>query len=225
MESNDLFLKKQPISSSSISMAKWIFPALIFILFIWAYTSYNGIISMDENIKSLDSQIGNMYSRQAELLPQMTAIVKAAAKYESSTLEGVTALRGASQNLQKLEEFQKSGSISSTQFSALLATTMSSMKIMGEAYPQLQANQNYMSLMSSVEGNVNRITVATKDYNDAVAGYNAQIRSFPFGILFSKWFGFTPKDRTFNESEKLQKVDTKGASGKVDMEKALEIEK
>jgi len=71
--------------------------------------------------------------------------------------------------LQKLEEFQKSGSISSTQFSALLATTMSSMKIMGEAYPQLQANQNYMPLMSSVDGNVNRITVATKDYNDAVA--------------------------------------------------------
>ena len=85
MELNETLSQKKDISSSS--MGKWIFPALIFILFIWAYTSYNGIISMDENIKSLDSQIGNMYSRQAELLPQMTAIVKAAAKYESSTLE------------------------------------------------------------------------------------------------------------------------------------------
>jgi uncharacterized membrane protein len=80
-------------NTSKTSLMKWgIFLGVVVVLCL-AYFSYNGIIENDERIKSMDSQISNMYSRQSEILPKLTSVVNAAAKYEASTLGGVTALR------------------------------------------------------------------------------------------------------------------------------------
>lgn len=96
---------------------------------------------MDEELKSLDAQIGNMYQNRAELLPQMAGVVKAAAEYEGTTIKDVTALRGTSQNLAQLERLQAEGKIGSAEFNSAFLAVVGGMKLMAEQYPQLQAVQ------------------------------------------------------------------------------------
>ncbi len=171
-------------------------------------TFYGTIVPMEENIKSLDAQIGNMYARQAALVPQIASTVKAAAAYEGGTLKDVTALRGTSQNLAKLEQLQADGKINTQEFVTLFAATSGGLKLMAEQYPQLSAVQGFRDLNVIIEGNTNRISAAIRDYDVSISEYNAKLRSFPMGIIAQKILGFTLKDRIYGESAKSQTVDT-----------------
>lgn len=71
------------------------------------------------------------------------------------------------------------GDTKSPEFSSLLASTMSTIKLTMEAYPELKADTQFTALMTEIEGSENRIRTAIKDYNDRVASYNLQTRSFP----------------------------------------------
>lgn len=72
---------------------------------------------------------------------------------------------------------------------------MSTLRITMEAYPQLKADSQFTNLFTTLEGSENRIRVEIKNYNDAIAGYNLKVRSFPYGKLFSGMFGFSAKER------------------------------
>jgi len=85
---------------------------------------YNGMIGQQESITSVRSQVDNMYDRRKDLVPQVAAVVKKYAEYESGTLVAVTALRSQSANLDALNAMVAKGDVKSDQFSSLLASTM-----------------------------------------------------------------------------------------------------
>ncbi|MBC7506401.1 MAG: LemA family protein, partial [Sandarakinorhabdus sp.] len=61
-----------------------------------------------------------------------------------------------------------------------------------EAYPDLKTNENFLQLQSQLEGTENRITVARRDYNEAVQGYNTEIRTFPSIVAAKVIYGAKP---------------------------------
>jgi LemA protein len=61
-----------------------------------------------------------------------------------------------------------------------------------ENYPDLKANQNFLSLQSQLEGTENRISVARRDYIASVQSYNTYIRTFP-GFILAGFYGAKPK--------------------------------
>ena len=136
-----------------------------------------------------------MYERRTDLVPQVASVVKKYAEYEKWTLEGVVKLREASKNLDSLQMMAKDGKINSSEYTNLLASTMSSIKVTLEAYPALKADAQFTNLFTTLEWSENRIRVEIKNYNDAVATYNLQVRAFPYGKLFGAMFGFAQKDR------------------------------
>ncbi|GAB1802113.1 hypothetical protein PMEGAPL103_30060 [Priestia megaterium] len=79
---------------------------------------------------------------------------------------------------------------------------------MVEKYPDLKANENFRSLMDSLEGTENRLAVARKDYNDEVAKYNKTVKRFPKSMLAGT-FGFEKKPyfEVTNEEKEAPKVD------------------
>ncbi|MDD2515634.1 MAG: LemA family protein [Candidatus Gracilibacteria bacterium] len=156
---------------------------------------YNSMVGLDETLKSMDSQVNNMYERRVDLVPQVAAVVKKYAEYEKGTLEGVTRLREASNNLANLGDLAAQGKVNTQEYSNLLASTMSSLKVTVEAYPQLKADTQFTNLFTTLEGSENRIRVAIKDYNDNIVSYNLKARSIPYGFFFSKMFGFNEKER------------------------------
>ena len=166
------------------------------------------MVSLDESIRSLDSQVANMYSRRSEIIPMIANVVDAAGKYEGGTLTKITEYRSMANGLWQLQAMRASGATLSPEFATTLNTTLVAMRQLQEAYPQLQWVQGFRDMIPQIEGSENRLRVAIKDYNDSVAGFNSRLRSLPYGPLY-KIFWFSEKERTYTEVAKDTVVSEK----------------
>ena len=182
---------------------------VIALVAIWGISSYNGLVSMDENVSNQWANVETQYQRRSDLIPNLVNTVKGYAKHESETLESVMAARSqAAQvkidpsncNPQQLAAYQKAQGDVTTALGKLLAIT--------ENYPDLKANQNFLELQSQLEGTENRINVARKDFNDTAKKYNTSLRRFPRNIIASM-FGFEKRNYFEAEAgaEKAPKVE------------------
>ena len=144
-------------------------------------TNYNNIPKLDENVKEKWSQVQNQYKRRADLIPNLVETVKAYANHEKSTLVEVTEARSkVSQitlnentlsNPELLQQFENAQSN--------LTSALSKLMVVVEKYPELKANENFLSLQSQLEGTENRISVARRDFIEAVKLYNLELRTKP----------------------------------------------
>ena len=167
--------------------------AVVLVLFFWIKGTYNGMVTMDEGVKTAWSQVENVYQRRADLIPNLVATVKGYAEHESATLEGVVEARSKAtgvnvdpENLtpEKLAEFQ--------QAQGELSAALGRLLVIQENYPDLKANANFMALQQQLEGSENRIAVERRKFNDAARAYNTAIRKFPNNII-AGMFGFGSK--------------------------------
>ena len=167
--------------------------AIVLGLFFWFQGNYNKMVRMDEGVQAAWSQVENVYHRRADLIPNLVATVKGYAAHEQQTLESVVSARSKAtqisvdaENLtsEQLAKYQKAQGELGAALGKLLAIT--------ENYPDLKANENFLSLQSQLEGTENRITVERKKYNEAARSYNTVIRQFPKNIVASM-FGFEKK--------------------------------
>lgn len=182
---------------------------VIALVAIWGISSYNGLVSMDENVSNQWANVETQYQRRSDLIPNLVNTVKGYAKHESETLESVMAARSQATQMkidpsnctpQQLAAYQKAQGDVTTALGKLLAIT--------ENYPDLKANQNFLELQSQLEGTENRINVARKDFNDTAKKYNTSLRRFPRNIVASM-FGFEKRNYFEAEAgaEKAPKVE------------------
>ena len=182
---------------------------VIALVAIWGISSYNGLVSMDENVSNQWANVETQYQRRSDLIPNLVNTVKGYAKHESETLESVMAARSQATQVkidpsnctpQQLAAYQKAQGDVTTALGKLLAIT--------ENYPDLKANQNFLELQSQLEGTENRINVARKDFNDTAKKYNTSLRRFPRNIIASM-FGFEKRNYFEAEAgaEKAPKVE------------------
>lgn len=182
---------------------------VIVLVAIWGISSYNGLVSMDENVSNSWANVETQYQRRSDLIPNLVNTVKGYAKHESETLESVMQARSQATQVkidpsnctpQQLAAYQKAQGDVTTALGKLLAIT--------ENYPDLKANQNFLELQSQLEGTENRINVARKDFNDTAKKYNTSLRRFPRNIVASM-FGFEKRNYFEAEAgaEKAPKVE------------------
>ncbi len=182
---------------------------VIALVALWGISSYNGLVSMDENVSNSWANVETQYQRRSDLIPNLVNTVKGYAKHESETLESVMAARSQATQVkidpsnctpQQLAAYQKAQGDVTTALGKLLAIT--------ENYPDLKANQNFLELQSQLEGTENRINVARKDFNDTAKKYNTSLRRFPRNIIASM-FGFEKRNYFEAEAgaEKAPKVE------------------
>ena len=172
-----------------------LFSAIIIIVAAMSISScsYNSMVSMDENVKSKWGEVQTQYQRRSDLVPNLVATVKGQANFETSTLTAVTEARAKATSIQvdptKLtpETIQKYQAAQGQ-----LSTALGRLLVASENYPNLRSNDAFNNLQAQLEGTENRISVARRDFNEAVQTYNSKIRSFPANIT-AKMFGFTQK--------------------------------
>ena len=165
-------------------------------------TNYNNIPKLDENVKEKWSQVQNQYKRRADLIPNSVETVKAYANHEKNTLVEVTEARSkvpqitlnenTLNNPELLQQFENAQSN--------LTSALSKLMVVVEKYPELKANENFLSLQSQLEGTENRITVARRDFIEAVKLYNLELRTMPGKLVAAIAHPEAKIKETFNAS-------------------------
>ena len=164
---------------------------VVLALFGWVKSSYNDMVVMQEAVstKAL-GDLQSAYQRRADLIPNLVQTVKGYASHEKETLEGVVNARSKATsitlNADNIKEYQQAQGELSSALGRLIA--------IGEAYPDLKANENFRELQVQLEGTENRINVERNNFNKAVQTYNVAIRKFPSNLL-AGIFGFEKMDK------------------------------
>lgn len=142
---------------------------------------YNTIPTKQERAQAAWADLQSDYQRRADLVPNLVATVQGAAVQERTTLTQVTEARaratGVTLTPEALEDPQAVARFQAAQDE--FGSALSRLLVTVEAYPQLQANQNFVILQSQLEGAENRIAISRRDYNEAVRDYNTSLRTFP----------------------------------------------
>ncbi|MDE7508589.1 MAG: LemA family protein [Muribaculaceae bacterium] len=162
--------------------------------------NYNSLVEEQQGVDQKWAEVENQYQRRADLIPNLVNTVKGYSTHEEETLVKVTEARAKATSItinaddldeETLAKFQQAQNELSQALKSLLSVT--------EAYPDLKANENFMNLQTQLEGTENRITIARRNYTEAVADYNTSIKKFPTNI-YAGWFGFKPKPQFKAES-------------------------
>ncbi len=168
---------------------------IVVILVSMGISSYNSMVTLEEGVKEKWSQVENVYQRRMDLIPNLVETVKGYAAHEKGTFQAVTEARAkvggmvnigaeALKNPALFQQFQ--------QAQASLGSALQRLMVVVERYPDLKANQNFLSLQDQLEGTENRITVERRKFNEAAREFNTYIKKFP-KVIFARMFGFNEK--------------------------------
>ena len=163
---------------------KWaIAVAVIVLLAIWGISKYNGLVTIDQNVKNKWSQVENQYQRRSDLIPNLVNVVKGYTSHERETLEGVINARSkATSTTINANDMDEAALKRFQQNQDALSSALSRLMVVVEKYPDLKANEQFRDLSSQLEGTENRITTARRDFNDAAQQYTHR-NKFPTVIV------------------------------------------
>jgi LemA protein len=151
----------------------------------------NSVPTAEENAKARWADVQTNYQRRADLIPNLVATVKGAAASEGKILNDVVNARAKATSIQlsgdDLTDPAKVSAFNQAQNGLSL-----SLQRLQEAYPQLQSQGNFKTLMDQIEGSENRIAISIRDYNTAVQAYNTRIRTFPDAVGAKIFYGSQP---------------------------------
>ncbi len=144
---------------------------------------YNRIQELDENVAARRADIEAELLRRNDLIPNLVATVEEAARFEEETFTQVAAARsGLTQSREQLAQAVQ-GNSDSGELSRAASQVGENLRLFlnvaVEAYPQLTANRSFIALQDELTETENRISVARRDYNESVQGYNSYVRRFP----------------------------------------------
>lgn len=157
---------------------------IIILAFIYYWTTYNSLVSLNESVDGQWAQVESQYQRRLDLIPNLVESVKGVMVQEQTIFNGIAEARtrysGASSIDAKVEA---AGQIESA---------LGRLLVVMENYPQLKSSESVQTLMAQLEGAENRISVERMRFNEIVKDFNARIKQIP-----AKWvansLGFTQR--------------------------------
>ena len=158
---------------------------IVVIIVIAVIATYNGLVRLNVRVDEAWSDITVQLKRRADLIPNLVDSVKGYATHESGVFEAVTAARAATINASTPAE----ASVAENQMQGALKSLFA----VSEAYPQLQASQNFLQLQGELVDTEDKIQASRRFYNGGVRELNTKIKVFPNNI-FAKRLGFTARD-------------------------------
>lgn len=171
-----------------------LFAAFAPVLLLLTACGVNSIPTAEEQAKAKWADVQASFQRRANLIPNLVETTRAAAASEQAILQGVTEARANATRITVTPD-QLTDPAAMQRFSeaqSRLSAAIIPLQRLQEAYPNLQSQQNFATLMQQLEGTENRINVAIRDYNEAVRAYNTEIRTFPSVIGARIIYGSQP---------------------------------
>lgn len=157
--------------------------ALIIGIYLWA--TYNSLVTLNVRVDEAWSDITVQLKRRADLIPNLIESVKGYAAHEKQVFENVTAARAETVNASSPAEASAAENHMQSALRSIFAVA--------EAYPQLQANQNFLQLQGELVDTEDKIQASRRFYNGGVRELNTKIKIFP-NTLFVRGLGFTERE-------------------------------
>ena len=163
----------------------WIVLGVVVLIALYAVATYNRLVSRRNRIDNAWSQIDVQLRRRYDLIPNLVNTVKGYAAHEKQVLENITTARSAGISASSVGEQAQAENMITQALRQLFAVV--------ENYPDLKANQNFLSLQEELTATEGRIAFARQFYNDQVLTYNDAVQRFPSSII-AGLFSFTTRE-------------------------------
>ncbi len=151
----------------------------------WFVASYNGLVRLRNQMQEAWAQIEVQLKRRHDLIPNLVETVKGYASHEKETLENVIKARSGAISAQGIDQKVKAENA--------LSSALGRLNVVVERYPDLKANQNFLSLQEELTSTENKVGFARTFYNDQVRAFNTKIQSIPDNII-AGMFSFKEAD-------------------------------
>ncbi|MEV8212370.1 LemA family protein [Leifsonia sp. NPDC077715] len=179
---------------------EWLIPVIIVVVIvaiigIYLWATYNSLVTLKVRVDEAWSDITVQLKRRADLIPNLIETVKGYAAHERGVFESVTKARAETLSAQTPGE----ASVAENH----MQTALKSIFAVAEAYPQLQASQNFLRLQADLVDTEDKIQASRRFYNGGVREFNTKIKVFP-NNLFARRLGFT--EREFFEVDNLAAI-------------------
>ena len=168
--------------------------AIVLVVLVLLVVLYNRFVRLRNRVDNAWAQIEVQLKRRWDLIPNLVETVKGYAQHERGTFEAVTEARANAQRAQ--------GPAETAAAEGILGAALGRLFAVAEAYPELQADENFRQLQDELAGTENRIAVSRQVYNDTVLSYNNAIQTFP-GVVLAGPFNF--ERREFFETDDTQR--------------------
>ena len=149
--------------------------AIVLVLLLWFFGTYNKLVNLRNKKDDQWSQIEVQLKRRADLIPNVVETVKGYAKHEKETFEEVIKARNTYVAAKTPEEEMKA--------SGAVTEALSKLFALSESYPDLKANENFLSLQNDLKETEDKISYARGFYNDSVLAYNNKVEMVPSNIV------------------------------------------
>jgi LemA protein len=158
-------------------VALWIIIAIVVVLLLILWGTYNGLVRLRNQVKNAWAQIDVQLKRRHDLIPNLVETVKGYMTHERGTLEAVTQARnlaqqGASQGVGERAKLEGD-----------LSSALARLLVVVEQYPNLKANQNFLALQEELTSTENKISFSRQYYNDSVLNFNNKTQMFPSNVI------------------------------------------
>ncbi|MGO4593300.1 LemA family protein [Leifsonia sp. 2TAF2] len=179
---------------------EWLIPVIIVVVIvaiigIYLWATYNSLVTLKVRVDEAWSDITVQLKRRADLIPNLIETVKGYAAHEKGVFESVTQARAETLSAQSPGE----ASVAENH----MQTALKSIFAVAEAYPQLQASQNFLRLQADLVDTEDKIQASRRFYNGGVREFNTKIKVFP-NNMFARRLGFT--EREFFEVDNLAAI-------------------
>ena len=150
---------------------------IVGVILIWGIGTYNGFVKKQEAMTTAWGQVENVYQRRADLVPNLVALVKNYTEYEQGTLIAVTEARAkAAKATINTENFDENEFANFETAQNELGNSLNRLIVSVENYPDLKANEEYLTLQAQLAGCENRIQTERERFNETAKVYNQSVR-------------------------------------------------
>ena len=170
---------------------------LVIVVVVWLIAVYNGLVSLKNRVEEAWSDIDVQLKRRYDLIPNLVETVKGYAKHEEGVFQKVTEARANAMDA-------KGDPKASAEAEKTLSGTLKTLFAVAESYPELKANQNFMSLQEDLADTEDKIQAARRFYNGNVRDFNTKIEIFPNNLV-AGMFGFAKRELFEIEDEAERK--------------------
>ncbi len=147
--------------------------------------TYNNIITSEQNVEESLSNVKVQLQRRADLIQNLVNTVKGYSDHEEKVVQDIANARSGIKNADSVKELDSADS--------QVTSALKDFNVLVENYPDLKANQNYLSLQDELSNTENRVATARRDYNSVAKEYNTKIKTIPTSII-ATIMGKTQKD-------------------------------